>query len=82
MKAYFVFLMEETGPEHEMEIVSERFLKAFNSKEKAISYVEKYANGKIDPERGMLILSKSRFKVLGEKHERIKYLSIAKIEIE
>lgn len=49
MKAYCVFLMEESGPEHYMEIDSERLLKIFDSKEKAISYIESTYSGKVAP---------------------------------
>lgn len=82
MKAYCVFLMEESGPEHYMEIDSERLIKVFDSKEKAISYIESTYSGKVDRERDMLVLRHSRFAVLGEKNERIAYLSISEMEIE
>lgn len=82
MKSYCVFLMEESGPEHYMEIDSERLLKIFESKEKAISYVEEQYTGKVDRERDMLVLRHGYFTVLGEKNERITYLSISEMEIE
>lgn len=82
MKAYCVFLMEESGPEHYMEIDSERLLKIFDSKEKAISYIEEKYSDKVDREQGMLILKHGKFAVLGEKNERITYVSISEMEIE
>lgn len=82
MKVYCVFLMEESGPEHYMEIDSERLLKIFDSKEKAISYIEEKYSDKVDRERDMLILRKTRWAELGEKNERITYISIAEMEIE
>ena len=82
MKVYCVFLMEESGPKDNMEIDSERLLKIFDSKEKAISYVEEKYSGKVDRDCDMLILRKSRFAVLGERNERITYVSISEMEIE
>ena len=82
MKVYCVFLMYEFGPEHYTEIDSERLLKIFDSKEKAISYIEEKYSDKVDRERDMLILRKERWVELSEKCERITYVSITEMEIE
>lgn len=83
MIIYLIWHMKEEGRDFFMDITCEKLLKAVDSEEKAIAYMESIGHKKVDRERNMLIIDEGTITCPnGCINKYIDYLSYSPIEVE